>query len=119
MSYRSLQRVSLLAVVAAAFVVAPIATRAAAGVRSDEVACCCPDPSACQCHDHDDDGPRPDAQVRKCGQDGELISPVVVLAVVPAAPPRLPPAPPAQRAPSPRLVPSPADRPIRPVTPPF
>ena len=118
MSYRWLQRAGLVAVVVAAFVVAPTVARAAAGLRVDDVACCCPDPSECHCHDHDDGDAHGDARLETCGHDGELLSMVVVLAVLPP-PPRMPRAPRAVAAPPPRSVPAPEDRPSRPVTPPF
>ncbi len=118
MSSPWLQRVGLAAIVVAAFVVAPTLARAAAGLRVDDVACCCPDPSDCRCHDHEDNDAHGDARLDTCGHDGQLVPMAVVLAVL-ASPPRLPRAPRGVSAPPPRSEPAPEDRPSRPVTPPF
>ncbi len=91
----------------------PIASYADAGA-SRAVRCCCPDPDKCTCHDH---GGHDTSSVKRCSSGGaELVTPVVLVAVVPTvAPVRL--APRAVVAPlaAPRsLVDRRADRPEKP-----
>lgn len=77
----------LLPIVAALTLLAqPVTTWAGAGVVGD-TACCCPDPHKCACHDRKDadrDGP----QLKRCSTGAiELVAPVVLVALAPAAPP--------------------------------
>lgn len=57
---------------------------AAAGIVGD-TECCCPVKSECRCHDHDGKS-SPAPLLKKCGGQAELVSPMVVHALAPAAP---------------------------------
>jgi hypothetical protein len=79
----------LLPVIAAlALLVQPVATWATAGIERD-LACCCPDPDKCECHDHDGKGPS-SPSMRRCDSGHvNVVTAVVLVAVVPAPAPVL------------------------------
>ena len=92
----------------------PIVSYADAGA-SRAARCCCPDPDKCTCHDHG--GHRGETSVKRCSSGGgELVAPVVLVAVVPdVTPPRLAPLAIAPPTPVPLpLVDRRADRPEKP-----
>lgn len=79
-------RLLLPLVAALALLVQPVAAWAAAGIERD-VACCCPDPETCECHDHDGKGPA-SPTMRRCDSGKvTLVSPVLLVADLPAAAP--------------------------------
>lgn len=67
-------------VLALALIGSSVAAWASAGFSGD-TACCCPKPTACKCHDHDRE-PHP-SEMKRCGGDAQLVTPVVQPAVVP------------------------------------
>jgi|JI10StandDraft_1071094.scaffolds.fasta_scaffold08081_9 hypothetical protein len=116
MRARRLYRLSLLALVAVAFALQPALATAIARDAARAAACCCPDPRTCPCHDH---GDATDAGIRPCGSSEPGALPVAAPALVPAPwTPRLV-APIAVDAPLGHRGVGPAERPTRPVTPPF
>ncbi|MCA9674761.1 MAG: hypothetical protein H6709_17530 [Kofleriaceae bacterium] len=119
MGLRQLQRGAFFALVVLAFIVQPWTASRGAFVMAAGPACCCPDPATCPCHDHGDRAPGGDAQLRKCGQNGVLVTPIVIVAVADVPRPVLPLAPRATAAALARDELPREDLPTRPVTPPF
>lgn len=72
----------LLAIMAALLLWSSAVTSWAAAGFVGESECCCPVKAECRCHDHDGDR-QPDATLKKCGGEAELIAPVALAAVVP------------------------------------
>lgn len=76
---------ALLALIAAAILWGSAVTSWAAAGFVGESECCCPVKAECRCHDHDGQPP-PDATMKRCGGQAELIAPVAVVAIEPDAP---------------------------------
>ncbi len=56
--------------------VGAVTSYAASGMIGDST-CCCPDPDSCKCHD-DGEHPAPDAKMKRCQGEGELVAPHIV-----------------------------------------
>lgn len=72
----------LLPIVTAIALLGTTMTAFAAAGFVGESECCCPDPDACKCHDHDKD-PVPDTTMKKCGGEAKMVSPTVIVAMMP------------------------------------
>lgn len=112
-----LVRLLLPVIAALALLVQPVATWAAAGIER-KMECCCPDPETCECHDHDGKGPSSPSMRRCDSGQVNVVTALMLVALVPAAAPVLDVARPVTLpAPEPEL--SLEDRTIPPEKPPF
>jgi hypothetical protein len=103
-------------ITAIAFMGSSALTWAASGIIG-ESECCCPDKTKCKCHDHDGK-PRRDAELKRCGGEAKLVTPVVISAVTPVIPDAMFIAP-AERVETVAAQPVPTDRTVEPEKPPF